>query len=415
MSERHVYVLGAGLAGLSAATRLVEAGCNVTVFEAAPNAGGRCRSYYDKQIDAEIDNGNHLVLSGNKDALSYLERIGAKDSIELLDPNFPFVDLRTNETWTVSLDRGRIQWKLLCPHHRVPGSTLGEYWNSRKLMQVHGGQTIKDALSLTGTLYEKFWKPFSIAVLNTEPEAAAAILLQPVVKETLGQGGDACRPVIAKNGLGRSFVAPAVTYLRDQGATVQFGARCREFRIVDNRISSLMIDDKSIQLGEQDYLVSALPPSVISELLPDISVPDQFRSIVNAHYKLPGNVEHSAITGLIGGLAEWLFIRGDIASVTISAAEHVVDLDAEELTSRIWTDIAPILGLPVSPPPVSRIIKEKRATIAQTHEMLAKRPKPTTELRNLMLAGDWTDTGLPATIEGAIRSGHRAAGITLNS
>jgi len=120
------------------------------------------------------------------------------------------------------------------------------------------------------------------------------------------------------------------------------------------------------------------------------------------------------ITGMLGSIAEWLFCRGNMLSVTVSAAEAHIDLSAQVISERVWREISSFLEMDSDQVPPSRVIKEKRATIAQTPPIVANRPKIATYSDNLLLAGDWTDTGLPATIEGAIRSGHIAAAKCLN-
>ena len=115
--------------------------------------------------------------------------------------------------------------------------------------------------------------------------------------------------------------------------------------------------------------------------------------------------------GILGGTAQWLFQRNGIASVTVSAATDLVDLPVETLARTLWRDVVQALDLDESPAPPHRVVKERRATFAQTPAELRRRPGLRTPWHNLLLAGDWTDTGLPATIEGAIRSGHGAASI----
>ncbi|WNJ98783.1 hydroxysqualene dehydroxylase HpnE [Thalassospiraceae bacterium LMO-JJ14] len=413
MTTRKAFVLGGGVAGLAAATSLCEQGVAVTLIEAAPQAGGRCRSFFDKQLGCDIDNGNHLVLSGNVDAMRYLARTGAMETIDILPACLPFQDVGTGETWEVALGKGRIPWRLLCPHHGIPGVRLRDFWRSRKLFKAGPDACVADVLKDTGQLYERFWKPFAIAVLNTEPERAAAALLAPVIRETVMQGGMSCRPVLAKRGLGFSFVDPALAYLRAQGADVRLGVRCRGLNIQDTSVRALDLDGETIRLADDDIVISALPPSIAGELIAGVSVPDEFRAIVNVHFDIGGE-RRARIIGILGGLAEWLFLRGNIASVTISAADHVVDETASDIAARIWHEIARILAMnPDILPPV-RVIKEKRATFAQTPQQISRRSGPETGIRNLWLAGDWTDTGLPATIEGAIRSGHRCTGLALN-
>jgi hypothetical protein len=147
---------------------------------------------------------------------------------------------------------------------------------------------------------------------------------------------------------------------------------------------------------------------VAADLLPGLTVPTEFRAIVNAHFRLAPPPSLAPITGVINGTVEWLFSFPDRLSVTISAADRLLDVPRETLARKIWDEVATIAALPDALPPW-QIVRERRATFAATPAEDAKRPPATTNWRNLVLAGDWTRTGLPATIEGAIRSGNRAA------
>src|SRR4051794_40196261 len=147
-----VHVAGAGLAGLAAAVRLADEGRRVVVHEAAPQAGGRCRSYHDPALDLTIDNGNHLLLSGNWAARDYLERIGAPaDALEGPEhAAFPFADLTTGERWTLRPNDGRLPWWVLDPRRRVPESRARDYVAPLGLLRAPAGARVGEAMACSG-------------------------------------------------------------------------------------------------------------------------------------------------------------------------------------------------------------------------------------------------------------------------
>jgi squalene-associated FAD-dependent desaturase len=413
-----VHIVGAGLAGLAAAVSLVKAGRPVTLYEQAGHAGGRCRSFLDPTLDRRIDNGNHLLLSGNHAAREYLQDIGAGDSLSGPDrPAFPFVDLRTGRRWTVRPNLGPVPWWIFCPSRRVPDTRLSDYFGGLRLGRAGPNDTMADCFDTQSVIFERFWRPFTIAVLNTAPDEAAARLLWPVLVATFGRGGAACRPLVARHGLSVSFVDPAVAWLAARGVPIRHGHRLRAAGLGDDRIDGLEFGGSdAVALGTDDAVVLALTPTTVHALIPSIPVPPDSRAIVNAHFRVavvPELPEGSPVLGVLGGTAEWIFVRGDVVSVTVSAADRLVSMPAADLAQRIWRDVARALELPHEPVPPVRIVKEKRATFAQTPAAIPLRAKTRTAFRNLFLAGDWTDTGLPATIEGAIRSGRAAAAAVL--
>ncbi|HUN51319.1 MAG TPA: hydroxysqualene dehydroxylase HpnE [Candidatus Sulfotelmatobacter sp.] len=405
-----VHVIGAGLAGLAAGVRLAARGRAVSLYEGGQHAGGRCRSYFDRELDCRIDNGNHLLLSGNHAALAYLDEIGARASmLTAAEPAFDFCDLRNGTRWTLRLNRGRFPAWVFAAGRRVPGTRVTDYLAALRLPLASANASAQACLGTPRLLHERLWEPFCVAALNTEAAAGSARLVWAVVRETFGRGGGACVPMVPEMGLSESFVDPALARLRSAGAAIHFGQLLRQIRFQRSRVEALVFGDSTVEIGPEDAVVLAVPPTSAAGLLPGVTMPTEHRAIVNAHYRLPSGAASDFGLGLVGGLAQWVFRKRDVISVTISAADAIVDRSAEDLAAAIWRDVGAALALPAAPMPRWRIVKERRATFAATPAQDARRPGPRTRWSNLLLAGDWTATGLPATIEGAVRSGHRAA------
>jgi len=404
-----VHVIGAGLAGLSAAVRLPQAGTAVTVHEATTQAGGRCRSYYDHSVGMEIDNGNHLVLSGNHATLAFHARIGAERALQgPKTTEFPFVDLATHERWTLRPNDGRVPWWVFDPQRRVPGTGVLDYLGILRLLVAGREGTIGAAMTCSGTLYERLWRPILLAALNTDPPEGDASLAAAVIRETLMVGGHAYRPLIARDGLTATLIDPAVRHLQQRGATVRFDHNLHGLRFDGERVVALDFGADTVALAPGDAVVLAVPPFMAKTLLPDLATPDAFRAIVNGHFAFAPPENAPPILGVINGTVEWIFAFPGRLSVTISGADRLLATPREELAETLWRDVTAALGI-AAPLPAWQIVRERRATFAAVPAQNARRPGAATKWHNLVLAGDWTATGLPATIEGAIRSGVTAA------
>jgi squalene-associated FAD-dependent desaturase len=415
MSGGTVHVVGAGIAGLSAAVRLIDSGRKVVVHEAASFSGGRCRSYLDPALGLVIDNGNHLLLSGNREALDYLDRIGARGTLH--DPGsavFDFADFKSGERWRLDLSEGRIPWWLFDRKKRVPGAAFHEYFAPLGLFMKGRGARVGEAMTCEGPLYERLWRPLLTSALNTNPPESSANLAAALLRETLAAGGKACHPLFAAHGLARSFIDPALGYLSAHGSEVQFGERLRAIRFEGKRAIALDFDRARRELGPDDSAILAVPPWIAKDLVPGLTTPDDFRGILNVHFQIAPPAGQPAILGVVNAQIEWLFAFPDRLSVTISNADRLIDRPRDELAAEIWREAAQLTGLAPDPPPW-QIVKEKRATFAATPAQNAKRPDSHTRWMNVALAGDWIQTGLPATIEGAVRSGYKAASILMGT
>jgi squalene-associated FAD-dependent desaturase len=410
-----VHVVGAGLAGLAAAVALATAGREVRLYEASGHAGGRCRSYFDAELGCRLDNGNHLLLTGNHRALDYLGRIGALDTLAEAEAVFPFFDATTGRRWALRPNSGRLPWWIFRRVRRVPGTAAADYLEALALRRAPRSRAVAEVLDAGRPLFAQLWGPLAVAALNTEIEEGSARLFWHVLAETLGRGGSACRPLLPRDGLSESLVDPALATLRRHGGMLHFGARLRALEFADDSVAALLFEDETITLADGDELILATTPSVAARLVPGLTVPDLFSPIVNAHFRAVAASGSARFIGVIGGVAEWVFRKREVLSVTVSAARRIIDRPAEELGEMLWRDVAAAYDLPRVPTPRARIVKERRATFLASPEQLLRRPRATTRWRNLSLAGDYTDTGLPATIEGAIGSGFTAARLALAS
>jgi len=230
--------------------------------------------------------------------------------------------------------------------------------------------------------------------------------------ETLAKGGRAYRPRIAEPTLGAAFIEPALETLAAQGARVRLSRRLRALTLNNDRVSALTFSDGVVELSPDDQVILATPPWIAADLIPGLSVPTEFRAIVNGHFRLAPPPGVPSMIGVIGGTVEWIFGFDNRISVTVSGADRLVEVERDALAAKLWQDVAAVYNLPSDIPPW-QIVKEKRATFAATPEQNAKRPTAKTRWNNLTLAGDWVQTGLPATIEGALRSGEHAANLAL--
>jgi squalene-associated FAD-dependent desaturase len=407
------HIIGAGISGLSAAVRLASAGCQVHVHEATQQAGGRCRSYFDTATNLTIDNGNHLLLSGNHHALAYARSIGTEAGLAGPErAQFPFVDLSTGRRWQLDLGDSRLPLWVFDGTRRVPDTGLLDYLALMPLIWAGPEKLVGKTIACEGVLYQRLVQPLLLAALNVDPPEGSAGLAGAIVRETLLAGGLACRPLIARKGLSAVLIEPAIELLKKKGAHIRFGHELREFTMSAGRVGELKFGDDTIAIGPDDAVVLAVPPRPAAALLPGLKTPAKFRAIVNAHFRFDPPPGAPPILGVVGGLVEWLFAFPQRLSVTISNGDRLIDMPREELAQAIWRDVCQAAGVQGELPPW-QIVRERRATFEATPEQNALRPGPVTAFKNLFLAGDWTATGLPATIEGSVRSGDRAADLVL--
>ncbi len=412
------YVIGAGLAGLSAALRLSARGHAVTLIEADESAGGRCRSYYDERLETWIDSGNHVVLSGSRETRRYLTEIGARRALS--KPHgavYPFVDLASGERWSVRPNALFPPFWILSRGRRPPGAGIASLFGVAALALAGPEAKVGGKLRKGTTAWRNLWEPLSAGLLSTEADQGSARMLGRMLWRALWRGGGRLRPMVPTAGLSAAFIDPALETLEGRGAEIILGKLVRRLRFTDDAVTTVEFADHRIDLELGDSVVLATPPDVAARLVPQLGAPVETRVILTAYMQLPHRArlkEGIPFLGMVGGHARWLSIEGKMATVSAVAARDLAERPVAEIARLMWRDTAAALGLDPKRQPPMRVARDRRAAIACTPEALARRPGSATQWPNLVLAGDWTDTGLPPCIEGAIRSGRTAGDLLMS-
>ncbi|MGU7769919.1 hydroxysqualene dehydroxylase HpnE [Burkholderia sp. MR1-5-21] len=411
---RTVHVVGAGLAGLSAAVELQRRGRRIVLHDAHAQAGGRCRSWFDGTLNATIDSGLHQVFAGQPATQRYLRAIGAADQLAGPSlPEFPVVDVSSQQRWTLRFgSSGWPSW-LFDAASRAPGTTPLDYLSLAPLAFARTGRSLAQTMRCDGVLWDRWLRSFFLGALNVEPRHATAELARAAVCGAFAAGGPACRPLVARHGLGSAFVDPALRMLQHGGATIRLRSRLDafEFGAHGNAVDALVIDGERVDLAPGDAVVLAVPPDAAQPLVPDLTAPDTYSAVVTAYFAAEPPPGCPVGTTIVNGAVDAVRAGGGLLAATIRDAGRWLDQPRETLAQTIWQDVARVTGAPADILPPWQLVVEPRAGFAAVPSQEMKRPAARTRWTNLVLAGDWIATGLPATIEGAIRSGQKAADV----
>jgi hydroxysqualene dehydroxylase len=440
-----VIVIGGGFAGLAAATALAAEGRRVTVLEKRPALGGRAYSYTDQATGEVIDNGQHAMMGCYTEMFAFLDRIGATGKLAI-QPGL-HVAMRDPERGAgaihcpslpnpLHMGAGVLGYRLLgvADRGRVLAGGLRLLLMKRRRDPRLARLTVDEALDLLGqsaAARRAFWHPVAIATLNDDPAIASADLLAEVMVRAFFAGKDAARFVLSKVGLSELYTDDARRFLEARGGRIETKAHVVGIGVRGDQVSHLDLRDGR-RLTASAY-VSAVPPHGLFPLLPlavrravpGLGAIEQLTTspIVSVHVWFDRPVLASEpFVGFVGTGTHWAFNRDVIAgrrdrdggylTFVVSGARAIVDLDNEAIVARTLADLRRLV--PESAHAQVRhtqVVKEKFATMSPTVAAARIRPPAATPFENFVLAGDWTDTGLPATIESAVLSGHRAAAI----
>ena len=455
MSRVDAVVVGAGFAGLSAAARLASAGAQVLVLEARARLGGRATAFRDRDTGELVDNGQHALMGCYIETFAFLDAIGAGAHVQ-----------RQPELAVTTIERdGRVS-RLRCPSlppplHLVAGvfgwSALG--WRDKiavlKLAgplrqaqaRLKAGTTTSpiassspdasraetvaawlDRHGQTPRLRELLWDPLALAALNQPPEQAEASLFVRVLAEMFGDDPAAAAIVLPTRPLHEMYAEPARTFVESRGGRVRTGVTAR---IVVDAAAGARVEADGDTI-EASAVVCAVPWFALNEVCTGDTTPlaatlaaaraTEASPIVTVNLWFDRAVMDEAFVGLPGRLMQWVFDKRAVfgsgashLSLVSSGAAHVLRWTNPQLIDRALDDVRGALPRAREATVVrATVIREPRATFSLAPGQ-PSRPGVRTAVPNLFLAGDWIDTGLPATIESAVRSGHQAAEAALQS
>ncbi len=421
------------MSGLAAAVSLALHGIPSLILEQKPVPGGRASSFRDATTGKVLDNGQHVLIAGYRQTIRFLETIGASHLLSLQQR--PSLLFHHPERGTCRFSVPRLQ----SPVHMIGAIAtsdllgIGDRWNllqaGKALYQEDPGGTasltINEWLDRHGQSDEarkSFWNPLSVSIMNELPGRAAALPFLRSLRETfLASWKNACI-AIPRVGLSALYAEPACGFVQNHGGTILPGADVREILFDGSLAAGVRLRDGREFRGRA--VILTVPPYRLPGLVPaecgiDAEAFRQFgySPIVSTHLWFPHDFLSHDFMGLIGTQTQWVFNRTRIEetreqgvhiSTVISAGYDAVERSNEEIIEMTLDDLTSVFGQ-IARPSHAVVIREKRATFSLTPEAEALRPPQKTAIRNLFLAGDWTHTGYPATIESAVISGNRCA------
>jgi len=435
-----VVVVGGGLSGLTAAVQLAVNGARVALVEQANKLGGRAYSFVDKKTGDVVDNGQHVLVGAYSNTLRYLELIRTRELLSLPEnfhlhfhhPTDGFETFSFGPTlFPMSLAVAGFRFRLLSLNERRKLMNVGfqlRKWNDG-LERTLSGLSVTEwlvALGQSDGARRAFWYPIAVSVMNESPEKASALLFARSLRSTFFEKRDNAMVLIPTVGQSELYVDGAVRILAHHGAKVMTNTEAKSVMFRKNGATGVALKGgRRLKAGS---VICAVPYFNLARLLPASMRQEPFTQarkfesspIVSIHLWFDRVVMDRDFVGLIDRRIQWVFNRRRILhqhnkpenyiSAIISGAHGYVGMTREKLVNIALEDIA-------SAYPQTRkavvthniVIKEKRATFSPTNEREQFRPSQQTPIGNFYLAGDWTATGLPPTIEGAMLSGFRCA------
>ena len=425
--QKKVLVIGGGLAGLCSAAYLSKNNFKVKLLESSPKLGGRTYSFLDKDNSTILDNGQHILLGCYSETLDFLSLIGGLKYFDIqksLNINFVKAGYKIFKLKSLPFF---YPFNLLVAVLNYKAINLSErlrlikvffklpFYSDKQLSSMNIRKWLEKE-NQSNSVQNAFWKILAVGALNTSLEKASAKVFVDILRQIFLSGKSSSAIILPKFGLTESFCNDAGDFIKKNGGDIFLSETVSNLIINRDRVTE--VHTSSGVYSDFNFIVSAIPPFALSRILDErnqFSIPKfTYSTILNIHLWLKDNSFPKGFFGLINSPLHWVFNKGSHLNIVIS--------DAEELASKSDAELLEICKIEMQkyflldPQKISnyKIIKEKRATFIPSNDILDKRPQQKSKIKNLVLAGDWVDTGLPSTIESAVKSGRVAADLILN-
>lgn len=415
-------IIGGGISGLTAASYLSSKQVKVTLLESSPKLGGRTYSFFDENTQTTLDNGQHILMGCYNETLALFNLVQARDNF-LYQQNLRIEFLKEGST-NVSLDASKYiyPYNLLAALLRLRVFGKPDKFLLLKFLSVLPfvskkrleKQTVEEwliASDQTENLIKNFWEIICIGALNANLNKASALMFYEVITQIFFRGNFASTIILPKYGLSESLIDPARNFIVQNGGEIILSSKVEELILKRNKVSSVVTREKG--LSDFDFVISAIPVYALEKIidLKYLSIQNQFEqsTILNIHLWIDKLDLKEKFYGFLDSPLHWIFVKDNHFNVVISDANYLANWEQDELLKMVINELNRFFPIDKNDVKTFKVIKEKRATFIPDNKTEKLRPKAETSIENLLLAGDWTDTGLPATIEAAVKSGRIAA------
>lgn len=419
---KRCVIIGGGLAGLSAASILSAKKNNVKLIESSPKLGGRTYSLRDKETGTELDNGQHIMMGCYKETLQFLKLVGAENNfdyqkklfLKFIDRNKHQFEINASSSfYPLNLLKAILNFDVFTSNDKISFIILLlklPLLSKNSLKRITVSEWLEKE-NQTENSIKNFWEILCVGALNTNLKKASAFVFYEVLEQIFYKGNFASTIILPKTGLSESIINPASQFLVKNGGEVILSEIIKEVVIKNQKVVALKSENKIY--NDFDFVIFAIPPYALVKIIPkctlNVHLEFEYSTILNIHIWLKENNLNEKFYGLLDSTLHWIFVKEKHINIVISDANYLADKSKEDIYDLVEEELLQFTAITRSDILKYTIIKEKRATFIPTIKTLNMRPDCKTSIKNLFLAGDWTNTGLPSTIESAVKSGRIAA------